>query len=198
MNKIFTNTGNDLDNFNILKESEIRVINSSEVNQKKHIRLNDETLFQFDCIIEDNYYLILKLSELDALAPFIYIKKITFDEMKKYHKAFQSCENLKEVKEHIDRLFEDKENMRISLEQKINEEIEFHFKIFYISYEDDFTIKAEREMTDSKDEMLLKLYQIQKNQLNGLKKLEKYLKTKDDCGKEIIDKIKEIKEKFDQ
>ena len=112
-------------NFNILKESEIRVINSSEVNQKKHIRLNDETLFQFDCIIDDNQ-LILKLSELDALAPFIYIKEITLDEIRKCHKAFKSCEDLNEVKEHIDKLFK---NKRISLDQdksdKTNVKIKF-------------------------------------------------------------------------
>ena len=88
--------------------------------------------------------------------------------------------------------------MRISLEQKISEEIEFHFKILYISYEDNFTITSERKMTESKDEMLLKLYKFQKNRLKALKDIEKYIKSKDGCGKEIIDKIKEIKEKFDQ
>ena len=195
MNKIFTNTGNDLDNFNILKESEIRVINSSEVNQKKHIRLNDETLFQFECIIEDNYYLILKLSELDALAPFIYIKEITLDEIRKCHKAFKSCEDLNEVKEHIDKLFK---NKRISLDQDKNDKtnIKIKFKIFYISYEDKFEIKVERKMTDLKDQMLLKLYEIQKNEIKALKEIENYLKKNGGYGQEIIQKINEIKEKL--
>ena len=95
-------SSDDFNNNNTLADSEIQVINSSQVNEKKHIRLNDETLFQFDCFIEDNY-LILKLSELDVLAPFIYITKITLDQMKEYHPAFKSCDDLKEVKEHIDR-----------------------------------------------------------------------------------------------
>ena len=72
MNKIFTNDGNYFNNTNTLNDTQIQVIKSSQVEKGKQIRLNEETLFQFDCIIDDNQ-LILKLSELDALAPFIYI-----------------------------------------------------------------------------------------------------------------------------
>ena len=157
---------NDSNN-EILDTTQIQVIKSSQVEKGKQIRLNEDTLYQFDCII-DNNLLILKLSELDALAPFIYIKEITLDEIRKCHKAFKSCKDLNEVKEHIDKLFKDK---RISLDQDKNDKtnIKIKFKIFYISYEDKFEIKVERKMTDLKDQMLLKLYEIQKEQLKLLK-----------------------------
>ena len=157
---------NDSNN-EILDTTQIQVIKSSQVEKGKQIRLNEDTLYQFDCII-DNNQLILKLSELDALAPFIYIKEITLDEIRKCHKAFKSCKDLNEVKEHIDKLFKDK---RISLDQDKNDKtnIKIKFKIFYISYEDKFEIKVERKMTDLKDQMLLKLYEIQKEQLKLLK-----------------------------
>ena len=184
---------NDSNN-EILDTTQIQVIKSSQVEKGKQIRLNDETLFQFDCIIDDNQ-LILKLSELDALAPFIYIKEITLDEIRKCHKAFKSCEDLNEVKEHIDKLFR---NKRISLDQDKSDKtnVKIKFKIFYISLEDDFEIKVERKMTELKDQMLLKLYEIQKNQIKGLKEIENYLKKNGGYGQEIIQKINEIKEKL--
>ena len=194
MNKIFTNDGNYFNNTNTLNDTQIQVIKSSQVEKGKQIRLNEETLFQFDCIIDDNQ-LILKLSELDALAPFIYIKEITLDEIRKCHKAFKSCKDLNEVKEHIDKLFK---NKRISLDQDKNDKtnVKIKFKIFYISLEDDFEIKVERKMTELKDQMLLKLYEIQKNQIKGLKEIENYLKKNGGYGQEIIQKINEIKEKL--
>ena len=194
MNKIFTNDGNYFNNTNTLNDTQIQVIKSSQVEKGKQIRLNDETLFQFDCIIDDNQ-LILKLSELDALAPFIYIKEITLDEIRKCHKAFKSCKDLNEVKEHIDKLFK---NKRISLDQDKNDKtnVKIKFKIFYISLEDDFEIKVERKMTELKDQMLLKLYEIQKNEIKALKEIENYLKKNGGYGQEIIQKINEIKEKL--
>ena len=194
MNKIFTNDGNYFNNTNTLNDTQIQVIKSSQVEKGKQIRLNEETLFQFDCIIDDNQ-LILKLSELDALAPFIYIKEITLDEIRKCHKAFKSCKDLNEVKEHIDKLFK---NKRISLDQDKSDKtnVKIKFKIFYISLEDDFEIKVERKMTELKDQMLLKLYEIQKNQIKGLKEIENYLKKNGGYGQEIIQKINEIKEKL--
>ena len=194
MNKIFTNDGNYFNNTNTLNDTQIQVIKSSQVEKGKQIRLNEETLFQFDCIIDDNQ-LILKLSELDALAPFIYIKEITLDEIRKCHKSFKSCEDLNEVKEHIDKLFK---NKRISLDQDKSDKtnVKIKFKIFYISLEDDFEIKVERKMTELKEQMLLKLYEIQKNQIKGLKEIENYLKKNGGYGQEIIQKINEIKEKL--
>ena len=177
-----------------VNDTQIQEIKSSDVDKKKQIKLNDDTLFKFDCDVEDDY-LILKLSEIDALAPFIYIKKITLDELIEVHKVFKSCNNLNEVKEHIDKLFEMK---KIKLSQNKREEIIFNFKIFYLSFEDKFQIFAKREMTDDKDPMLLKLYDIQKQKLKILKEFENYIKLLGGNGKEIEKKLKEIKENIEK
>ena len=177
-----------------VNDTQIQEIKSSDVDKKKQIKLNDDTLFKFDCDVEDDY-LILKLSEIDALAPFIYIKKITLDELIEVHKVFKSCNNLNEVKEHIDKLFEMK---KIKLSQNKREEIIFNFKIFYLSFEDKFQIIAKREMTDDKDPMLLKLYDIQKQKLKILKEFENYIKLLGGNGKEIEKKLKEIKENIEK
>ena len=190
---------NNENNINIeddktVNDTQIQEIKSSDVDKKKQIKLNDDTLFKFDCDVEDDY-LILKLSEIDALAPFIYIKKITLDELIEVHKVFKSCNNLNEVKEHIDKLFEMK---KIKLSQNKREEIIFNFKIFYLSFEDKFQIIAKREMTDDKDPMLLKLYDIQKQKLKILNEFENYIKSLGGTGKEIEKKLKEIKENIEK
>ena len=190
---------NNENNINIeddktVNDTQIQEIKSSDVDKNKQIKLDEDTLFQFDCNVEDDY-LILKLSEIDAIAPFIYIKKITLDELIEVHKVFKSCNNLNEVKEHIDKLFEMK---KIKLIQNKREEIIFNFKIFYLSFEDKFQIIAKREMTDDKDPMLLKLYDIQKQKLKILKEFENYIKSLNGNGKEIEKKLKEIKENIEK
>ena len=148
------------------EKMEIKVTKSTDVDKNKKIRLNEETLFQFDCS-EDDEYLTLKLNEIDALAPFIYIKKITLKELQtNVHKMFKALDKLKEAKQHIEKLFTDG---RIKLRQEKEEEIFFDIKAYYISEEVTFSIILEREMTKNKDQMLLKLYEIQKQQLKKIK-----------------------------
>ena len=155
------------------EKMEIKVTKSTDVDKNKKIRLNEETLFQFDCS-EDDECLTLKLSEIDAVAPFIYIKKITLKELQtEVHKMFKALDKLKEAKEHIEKLFIDG---RIKLRQEKEEEIFFDITAYYISEEVTFSIILEREMTKYKDQMLLKLYEIQKQQLKKIKEIEKSAK----------------------
>ena len=155
------------------EKMEIKETKSTDVDKNKQIRLNEETLFQFDCS-EDDEYLTLKLNEIDALAPFIYIKKITLKELQtNVHKMFKALDKLKEAKQHIEKLFTDG---RIKLRQEKEEEIFFDIKAYYISEEVTFSIILEREMTKYKDQMLLKLYEIQKQQLKKIKEIEKAAK----------------------
>ena len=155
------------------EKMEIKETKSTDVDKNKQIRLNEETLFQFDCS-EDDECLTLKLSEIDAVAPFIYIKKITLKELQtEVHKMFKALDKLKEAKEHIEKLFIDG---RIKLRQEKEEEIFFDITAYYISEEVTFSIILEREMTKYKDQMLLKLYEIQKQQLKKIKEIEKSAK----------------------
>ena len=171
--KLITSDDDAILNNNVIVESraegyeEIEVKKSSEVDKSKQIRLNEDTLFEFDCLVEDEY-LCLKLNEIDALSPYIYIKKIELKELQKdVHKMFKALDTLEDVKQHIDKLFK---NGKIKLRQERNEEIFFDIKAYYISEEVEFSIKAEREMTDNKDNMLLKLYEIQKQIIKKKKK----------------------------
>ena len=179
-----------------LSASQIEVIKSLDIPKEKIIKLDDDTIFQFDCLIDDDeQYLSFKLSEIDAVAPYIYIKNIKLDEIKRVHKMFRACDDLTEVKNHIDYLFK---NNKIKLSQKKNDEIIFEIKAFYISYEDEFKIVAERRMVNNKDAMLLKLYDIQKKKIKMLKEIENYVKNNNVDKNKMLNKINEIKEEYDK
>ena len=164
---------------------EQKLINLSEVPEEERIKLND-SLFHFSSTIK-NDKLSLKLVEISAYAPFIYSINLSLEEFTKISKIFRSCENLEEVKTHIDRLFALK---RITLGQEEGKEdsITFFIKAYDISEEIEIEIKGKRIITNEKDKALMKLYEIEKNQIKLMKEIEKYISQQKD--NEIINKIK--------
>jgi hypothetical protein len=167
----------------------------SDVPKDSQIRLNSQTLFQFSTDIE-NDKLVLKLNEIGAFSPFIYLKKLTLDDFIKNHKMFRSCENLQEVQNHFAILFA---NNKIKLTQNKDEEnaIILNIKTRNISEDVQIKIEGERKMTTRKDESLMKLYKIQKNEIKILKEIENFIKENEkDGGNDIIKKIKDIQSKY--
>ena len=167
----------------------------SDVPKDSQIRLNSQTLFQFSTDIEDDK-LVLKLNEIGAFSPFIYLKKLTLDDFIKIHKMFRSCDNLQEVQNHIAILFA---NNKIKLTQNKDEEdaIILNIKTRNISEDVQIKIDGERKMTTQKDESLMKLYKIQKNEIKILKEIENFIKENGKDGdNEIIKKIKDIQSKY--
>ena len=146
-----------------------KLINLSEVPEEEQIKLND-SLFHFSSTIK-NDKLSLKLVEISAYAPFIYSINLSLEEFTKISKIFRSCENLEEVKTHIDRLFALK---RITLRQEEGKEdsITFFIKAYDISEEIEIEIKGKRIITNEKDKALMKLYEIEKNQIKLMKEIE--------------------------
>ena len=164
----------------------IPTIISDDLEEKKLIQLDDDTTFEFKCKVEENN-LKLILSEVSALAPFIYETKLTMDAIIKVNDIFKACDNLGKIKEHIDNLFNAK---RIKLSSSKNKEIIYcEFRAFNISGEEQFKIPTERKMTIEKEQMLLKLYSIQKEKLKILKDIEKYLKGNKNINKMELENI---------
>jgi hypothetical protein len=184
-----------VENNNQENEDEIEVIKSSKVKKEDQIELEGkDTLFKFDCKAIDDDKLCLKLTEIDALAPFEYIREIDMDGLQEKHKLFKSLQNSGEAEYHINRLFK---QGRIKLVQKKEDEIIFKIKADYISEEISFDIEAERKMTDRPDAMMLKLYKIQKQKDKLIKEIENLVLNGNYDSKELAKKIKEIKEKYE-
>ena len=79
---------------------------STDVDKKNLIELDKNTIFEFNSEVKGDY-LTITLSEVDAIAPFVYTVDLTFKDIIEVDIMFKSCDSLKIVKEHIDRLFQD-------------------------------------------------------------------------------------------
>ena len=163
-------------------ESEFKYIKVTDVNKDEQICLDEDTVFKFSChYINDEELLCIELSEIGALCPFIYQRKLNLEDMKKIHKAFRACDNMKEVEEHINRLF--KAGGKIWLTKNDNEDIEsinLNLKILFMADEDDKIIELYKVMTSEKDKALEELYKNEKDYIKAFKKIRKMLEDKGD------------------
>ena len=175
-----------------------KTIKTEELEKKRLIKLDDDTTFDFQCKVEkeeeEEEKIKLILSEVSAVAPFIYEAELGKDDLISASKIFRSCEDLKEVKAHIEKLFDLDRIKLIPNEEKTM--IYFEFFAFNISCEEKFKITSIRKMIDEgnhekQEEMLLKLYSIQKEKLKILKDIEAYLKTNKNIIKADLEKILE-------
>ena len=176
-----------------VEDVEVKEEKISDVPVEERIKLDNDTIFRFSCSVEDEN-LKLKLSEIGSFAPYIYEKLITLDEMKQQYKMFRSCENLKEVKRHIDNLFRDK---KIELTKDKEDTITFNLTVYSISEVKKIQIEANRIMTTKKDDALLRLYHIEKDQIKLLKEIDKFCKNLGPNGNNIIEKINAIRQKYE-
>ena len=158
----------------------------SDVPKEEQIKLDDDTIFQFSCYIK-NGYLHLKLNEIGVFCPFIYEKLLSLEQMKDYNSAFESCDNLDEVKIHIDNLFH---NNLIKLLKK-RDIIALEVTLYKICVKEKFEIDLNKLMTTKKDETLIALYDDQKKDKKIFKELETYLRSKN--LNDILKKFQEIK-----
>ena len=149
------------------------------------IELDKNTIFEFNSEVKGDY-LTITLSEVDAIAPFVYTVDLTFKDIIEVDIMFKSCDSLKIVKEHIDRLFQDG---KVKIKQTEDDEITLLFQGLYISYVREFKIVTERKMTENKDNMLMKLYSLDKKKKKILDDLQAYLKRNDEID---INEIKKI------
>ena len=168
----------------IVKETKV-----SDVPKETHISLNDQTLFQFTTYIE-NDKLVFKLAEIGVFAPYIYLKKLSLKDFHDIHNMFKSCDDLETVQKHILNLFK---NNKIKLTQEKNDDsITFNINGKNISKEVKIEIKGERKMATEKNDVLLKLYHIQKNEIKILKEIIEVTKgLKEEEGYNFMKKLKE-------
>ena len=171
----------------------INIIRSSEVEEDKKIELNDNTIYQFDCIVNDNYISLI-LTEIDLLAPFVYQRDITLKELIEINKIFRACDDLNEVKNHFENLFK-KKMIKLSQDENQKDKITFKIEANNISRVEKFEIVAERVMTEYKGPYLMKLYNIEKAQEKYIKGIESILEKykNSPLSKKIIDIIQTSK-----
>ena len=153
------------------EEVKVKKERISEVETDKQISLDNGDTFRFSLEIK-NDLLIFKLSEIGVLCPFIYESALSLKQLTNKNPVFKQCKTLKDVEEHIQRLF--KQSKICLLE--INNEITLQINAYDISKEVVVRIELKKVMTTDKDEVLNELYDTQKKGIKLFKELENHLK----------------------
>ena len=153
------------------EEVKVKKERISEVETDKQISLDNGDTFRFSLEIK-NDLLIFKLSEIGVLCPFIYESALSLKQLTNKNPVFKQCKTLKDVEEHIQRLF--KQSKICLLE--INNEITLQINAYDISKEVVVRIELKKVMTTDKDEVLNELYDTQKKGIKVFKELENQLK----------------------
>ena len=149
----------------------------SEIEQKKMYLIDecDEIHFEFRMILEEDK-IHFWLKEDKIYAPFTFEESFTYDQFVEHHKIFKACDDLKEIHKHLINLYDNK-RIKLMAVGASNERM-LVFNVAFISLKEektqDFTL--ELKMTENKDDDLLKLYNIQKDQIAALRKVKKLLK----------------------
>ena len=172
------------------EEVKVKYEKKSEVDRDKQTSLNGDTIFKFSSEVKDDV-LVLTLSEIGALCPFIYRGKFSKDDLEQQHPVFKSCDNLEEIEKHIDVLFK---KGKISILQNDEDGIALTIIIYFMAGEATFRLDLEKKMTTDKDDVLIELYDRQKKGKKIFKELEEQLEK---SGlKEALEQIKIIKQKY--
>ena len=121
-------------------------------------------------------------------------KKLRLNDMISKHKTFRTCNDILEVKEHIDRLFSQKGKIKLSKNNnKDYKSVILNLKISLFTKEDDIFIELNQVMTTEKNETLEELYKIEKNSDKVFKNIKKYMENNDlrDALKKFYDLLEE-------
>ena len=148
----------------------------SDIQEKKMYLIDecDEIHFEFRMILEEDK-IHFWLKEDKVFTPFTFEKFFTYEQFVEHHKIFKACDNLKEIHKHLINLYNAK-RIKLMAVGGSNERM-IIFNVAFISNQEektqDFTL--ELNMTENKDDDLLRLYNIQKDQIAALRKVLKLL-----------------------
>ena len=135
------------------------------------LEANENTSFKLTLSIRDNQKLYFYLDETTALSPYYYERSFTIDELYSLHNIFRFCLSLDKVQEQLLSVIDSKK-MFISLKND-DEKLEVKMKViaFCTPYEIKFNIN--RSIKKEKNNMLVDLYNKNKNMFDKLKLIQK-------------------------
>ena len=141
--------------------TEQRIIRIEEVPKEHRKFLGDDKIFMFECEIVDDT-LRLGLKEINCFSPYYYEAFFTLDSLYEKNNVFKACKSLEEVKSHILKLFNGAGVLK-SVDD--DEKILLMLKMYNISVVIQESFELERKTIEDKDEALMKLFNIQKNNI---------------------------------
>lgn len=165
-------------------------ITQRESASKYKLPIDEDTSFFIYFDIWNKEYLYFKMEENTAVSPFFYDVSYVKNDLIRIHPIFQSVD-MDQAKEHLDMLFK---NKKVKLHYSNEEKTEIIMEIEALWFIQKISIKFELHKNmiseEEKDDLMIKLYHINKKRKKKAKLLNNYLKEKEANYKDIIDVIK--------
>ena len=164
---------------------------------KKELPLEGSKDTSFDIFFDIYYsenddYLYIKLIENSAVAPFYYNKSFTIEELRIIHRIF-NADNIDQVRMDLEKSFNSKK-IKLVNDPK-GDRIIMEIKAYLFCDECTISLPLSKEMIpkDERNNKLIELYKINKNQIKIGKELYSYLKSyQGNFDRDILNNLKEI------
>ena len=143
---------------------------------------------------EDKIHFWLKEDKI--YVPFTFEESFTYEQFVELHKIFKACDDLKEIYEHLNKLYDQQRIKLMSIGPKGEKMLIFNVDFISLKGVDTGYFTLVFKMTENKDDDLLRLYRIQKDQIAALRKVLKLLK--DEQLPKEMPFYKAIKEEIDK
>ena len=146
---------------------------------KEKIQIDEDTSFDiyFDIYhIDIDDYLYIKLIENSAISPFYYNKSFTLEDLRERHRIFNAV-NIDQVKEALKKSFQFNKIKLVYDPESDGILIKLKAYLFCDEYTIDLPLCKEMIPKSERDDKLLTLYNINKNQIKIGKEIYSYLKS---------------------
>ena len=164
-------------------DENLKMIKIDDVEESLRKRLNNETIFKFQCDNVDNK-LRLGLKEINKFSPYYYERFYTKEELEEIDDTFRALRSIDAVKKQLLRCF----NKRAKLtEIKDSPNLNIHFEIPNFDEIIQIDLEVDRKTIEDKDAGIMTLFGIQKKNIAIINKIkEKCLKEKKEKTAQMI------------
>ena len=168
-----------------------KIIKIEDVDEKFRKMLGTDKIFRFECE-KRGQYLRLGLTEINVFTPYYYEKYLTKSDFDNINPIFKVENNLDEIEETLNRLFEKRAILK-NVDDGKKMIICFQMQLFDKDIETNFEL--DRKTIDNKDEGLLTLFNIQKKNIEIFNKIKEQCKKnkKEPVSQKILDLLSQIK-----
>ena len=164
-------------------DENLKMIKIDDVEESLRKRLNNETIFKFQCDNVDNK-LRLGLKEINKFSPYYYERFFTKEELDEINDTFRALRNIDAVKKQLLRCFQKRATLN---EVKGSPNLNIHFKIPNFDEVIEIDLEVERKTIEDKDAGIMTLFGIQKKNIAIINKIkEKCLKEKKEKAAQMI------------
>ena len=164
-------------------DENLKMIKIDDVEESLRKRLNNETIFKFQCDNVDNK-LRLGLKEINKFSPYYYERFYTKEELEEIDDTFRALRSIDAVKKQLLRCFHKRAKLTVITDSP---NLKIHFEIPNFDEIIQIDLEVDRKTIEDKDAGIMTLFGIQKKNIAIINKIkEKCLKEKKEKTAQMI------------